>query len=47
MINCSVKNCRFNDKSQHCTLEDIKVGCSTTTPHQCCDTECDSFSDSD
>ncbi|MCL2576588.1 MAG: DUF1540 domain-containing protein [Defluviitaleaceae bacterium] len=43
MINCSVKGCNYNDQDNHCTLTDITVGCSTSTPHECCDTECDSF----
>jgi hypothetical protein len=42
-INCNVNNCKFNDHQNHCTLSDIKVGCSTSAPHDCCDTECDSF----
>lgn len=43
MIRCSVKRCQHNDQENHCNLEDITVGCSTTNPHQCSDTECDSF----
>ena len=42
-INCSVSNCSHNDQADHCGLNSINVGCTTTTPHECCDTECDSF----
>ena len=43
-IMCNVNRCKFNDQTQRCcTLEDIIVGCSTPTPHEKCDTECDSF----
>ena len=42
-IKCHVNRCKFNDQSHHCTLNDIVVGCSTPTPHDKCDTECDSF----
>ncbi|MCL2356785.1 MAG: DUF1540 domain-containing protein [Defluviitaleaceae bacterium] len=43
MINCSVSSCRHNDQTSHCNLNDINVGCSKPGPHQCSDTECDSF----
>ncbi|MCL2386671.1 MAG: DUF1540 domain-containing protein [Defluviitaleaceae bacterium] len=42
-INCNVNSCRHNDQARHCTLNSVTVGCSTATPHACCDTECDSF----
>lgn len=42
-IHCSVTNCRYNDQNNHCSKGMINVGCSTATPHNCCDTECDSF----
>ncbi|MCL1844801.1 MAG: DUF1540 domain-containing protein [Defluviitaleaceae bacterium] len=45
MINCSVTRCQHNDQSNHCNLTSITVGCSTPTPHQCCDTECNSFTE--
>ncbi|MCL1884363.1 MAG: DUF1540 domain-containing protein [Defluviitaleaceae bacterium] len=43
MINCSVKRCEHNDQSNHCNLTEINVGCTTSEPHNCCDTECNSF----
>ena len=42
-ITCGVKNCKYNDQAQHCTLDNIVVGCTTSLPHNPCDTECDSF----
>jgi len=42
-IRCSVNNCRHNDKAQHCCLDNITVGNTAPTPHEKCDTECDSF----
>jgi len=42
-IKCSVNQCRHNNQAQFCTLGDIVVGCSTSSPHDKCDTECDSF----
>ncbi|MCL1843575.1 MAG: DUF1540 domain-containing protein [Defluviitaleaceae bacterium] len=43
MINCSVMRCRHNDQQNHCSLNSINVGCCTPTPHECSDTECNSF----
>lgn len=42
-INCHVNNCRYNDHNNHCNKDTITVGCSISTPHEKCDTECDSF----
>ena len=42
-IKCNVTRCRYNDQSQHCSLNDIVVGNSTPAPHEKRDTECDSF----
>ena len=44
-IKCHVNQCRYNDQASHCTLKDIVVGCTTSSPHNKCDTECDSFED--
>ena len=42
-INCCVRSCRHNDQKEHCKLTSIKVGNTCETPHQCDETECDSF----
>ena len=42
-INCGVHACKFNDQEHACTLGDITVGNSEASPHEKCDTECDSF----
>jgi len=42
-ICCAVTNCRYNDSNNHCNKTSINVGCSVAAPHNCCDTECDSF----
>lgn len=44
-IRCNVHNCKHNDKSKHCSLDDIVVGNTISSPHEKCDTECDSFED--
>jgi hypothetical protein len=44
-IKCSVRNCRFNDRNQHCSLDTIEVGNSSPSPHEKRETECDSFED--
>ena len=45
-IKCSVRNCKHNDKTQHCCLDTIEVGNSCASPHSKRETECDSFEDS-
>ncbi len=42
-IHCKVDQCRYNDRTHYCTLSDITVGCSCSSPHEKCETECDSF----
>ena len=42
-INCVVQSCRHNSQGQVCSLSNISVGNSTSSPHCCADTECDSF----
>jgi hypothetical protein len=42
-IKCSVKRCKHNDQAQHCTLDDIVVGCSSNQASCKADTNCDSF----
>lgn len=42
-IRCSVQNCRYNDKSNSCTLSDIEVGETTYDAQHKKDTECGSF----
>ena len=42
-IKCRVSNCKHNDQSQHCCLDNIIVGNTAPTPHEKCETECDSF----
>jgi len=43
VINCSVNSCRHHSSGNVCSLNSIQVGCGTTTPHNCAETECDSF----
>ena len=45
-IKCSVTGCAHHAQN-HCTLNEIKVGCSTTQATNCACTECDSFKKSD
>ena len=43
-IHCSVDTCSYHNKPQNCcSLDSIKVGCSSTAPTQCDGTECASF----
>lgn len=43
-IRCSVSSCAYHNGPHNCcSLDSIKVGCSTSTPSQCEGTECDSF----
>ena len=42
-ISCNVNACRFNDQECTCTLGGITVGNTDPSPHEKCDTECDSF----
>jgi len=42
-INCRVHTCRHHDHSDACMLGSITVGCTESAPHQCAETECDSF----
>ncbi|MCL1786741.1 MAG: DUF1540 domain-containing protein [Defluviitaleaceae bacterium] len=44
-IKCSVRNCKFNDRSKHCSLDTIEIGNSSPSPHEKRETECDSFED--
>ena len=42
-IKCSVNSCTFH-KDQHCTLNEIQVGCTCDSrPTNCKETECASF----
>ena len=43
-IQCSVANCTYHSAPQNCcSLNSIKVGCSSSMPTKCEGTECDSF----
>ena len=43
-IKCTVSTCAYHNGSQDCcSLESIKVGCSSHDPTMCQGTECDSF----
>ncbi|MCL2285673.1 MAG: DUF1540 domain-containing protein [Firmicutes bacterium] len=44
-IKCRVKNCKYNDRTQYCSLDTIEVGNSCPAPHEKFETECDSFED--
>lgn len=41
-IKCSVSSCSYH-AGNHCTLNEIKVGCTTTNVSDCACTECASF----
>ena len=41
-IQCSVSNCTYH-ANNHCTLNEIKVGCTTPNATSCASTECASF----
>ncbi len=41
-IKCSVEGCKHHAQN-HCTLGEIKVGCSSANANCCASTECDSF----
>ena len=38
-IQCSVSNCTYH-ANNHCTLNEIKVGCTTPNATSCASTEC-------
>lgn len=43
-IACSVSSCTYHSKGQnHCTLNEIKVGCCDPQVTDCASTECASF----
>lgn len=43
-IKCSVSSCAYhNGKQGYCTLDEIKVGCTTKDVADCACTECASF----
>ncbi|NCE65972.1 DUF1540 domain-containing protein [Pseudoflavonifractor sp. 524-17] len=43
-IKCSVTNCAHHCATNHCTLNEIKVGCCGDSNPKCCaSTECASF----
>ena len=43
-IKCSVSSCAYHSGQQHCcTLDEIKVGCTTNNVATCASTECASF----
>lgn len=42
-IKCKVQSCRYNDKSNYCTLSDIEVGETNFDAQHKKDTECNSF----
>ncbi len=41
-IKCSVSSCSYHS-GNHCTLNEIKVGCTTSNVCDCTSTECASF----
>ena len=41
-IKCSVNSCTYH-ADNHCTLNEIKVGCTTPNVADCTSTECASF----
>lgn len=43
VIKCSVKSCKFNDKVQYCTLDDILVGSHDKQAKSKQETDCMSF----
>ena len=42
-IHCTVESCAYHAPQNCCSLDSIKVGCSSTAPTQCDGTECASF----
>ena len=42
-IKFRVDSCKYNDKDEYCTLEDIVVGKDCACAKDCCETECLSF----
>lgn len=38
-IKCRVDSCKYNDKDEYCTLEDIVVGKNCACAKDCCETE--------
>lgn len=42
-IKCRVKNCKYHDVTEYCTLQDIVVGTDSMDTKDCCETECLSF----
>lgn len=42
-IKCSVQQCKYNNKSDYCTLNQIKVGTHESNPTVVQCTDCESF----
>ncbi|MDR1150676.1 MAG: DUF1540 domain-containing protein [Clostridiales bacterium] len=43
MIRCTVKNCKNNDKINHCMLSEVRIGEMSHDTKFKSDTKCDSF----
>jgi hypothetical protein len=42
-VNCEVKQCRFHDQANSCTLADVKVSSAAKQTSQKQETQCGSF----